>query len=254
MRVEKIRVKCWILTIQNWVKSNKGIVGLAKCDSNTVTFQLTFYASHASLHNAVIAILASLTYLGCLQVIEKLWSFIENREFRGIHREFGHFARIWYFKTSRWVLQTYFINHTSLPENVLNFGSILFRPQCFLRPQLQVMSCYIARYYVKIMHVRLGVVKHIFPLSCGRGGGGGQNIIDPEFFITWNAHCIMNQLNQLGLRLVASVRKIRAFNRATYELHHLPQGQYWALRPSPAGVALWTKRNCHTWRWYNRKH
>ena len=36
-----------------------------------------------------------------------------------------------------------------------------------------MMCCYIARCYVKRLHVRLGVLKHIFPLSWGGGGGEG---------------------------------------------------------------------------------
>ena len=47
-----------------------------------------------------------------------------------------------------------------------------FGPQYFYDPQFQILCCYIARYYVKIMHVCLGAIKHIFPLSWG---GGGQN-------------------------------------------------------------------------------
>ena len=54
--------------------------------------------------------------------------------------------------------------------------SILFRPpppppppRGFSDPQLQIMCRYTARYYVKIMHVLRGVMKHIFPLSWGGG-------------------------------------------------------------------------------------
>ena len=35
----------------------------------------------------------------------------------------------------------------------------------FYDPHLQTMCCYIARYYVKIMHMCLGIIKHIFLLS-----------------------------------------------------------------------------------------
>ena len=44
-------------------------------------------------------------------------------------------------------------------------------PSVSYDPPITIYVCYIARYYVKIMHVRLGVIKHIFPLS----GGGGLN-------------------------------------------------------------------------------
>ena len=43
----------------------------------------------------------------------------------------------------------------------------IYSVQCFYDPQLQTKCCYIARYYVKIMHMRLGVIKHIFPLNWG---------------------------------------------------------------------------------------
>ena len=54
--------------------------------------------------------------------------------------------------------------------------SILFRPppSVFYDPQLKIMCFYIARYNVKIMHVRLGVIKTYIPTKLG-GGGGGQN-------------------------------------------------------------------------------
>ena len=51
------------------------------------------------------------------------------------------------------------------------------RVLCFLWLQLQ-MCCYIARYYVKIMHVRLGVIKHIIALSWGWVGDRIDSIIN----------------------------------------------------------------------------
>ena len=54
-------------------------------------------------------------------------------------------------------------------------------PQCFLLPQLQIMCCYIARYYVKKARVP-GGRKNNTPLSLGGGGVGvGQYRIDPDF-------------------------------------------------------------------------
>ena len=38
---------------------------------------------------------------------------------------------------------------------------------CFFYPQLQFMSYYIARYYVKMMHVHLQFIKRIFSMSWG---------------------------------------------------------------------------------------
>ena len=43
-------------------------------------------------------------------------------------------------------------------------------------PQLQLMCCYKTRYYVKIMHLRLGVIKYI-PTKLGVM----RNIVDPNF-------------------------------------------------------------------------
>ena len=50
-------------------------------------------------------------------------------------------------------------------------------PSVFYDPQLQIMRCYMARYYVLYIrkkHVRLGVIKDLCPLSWG-GGGAKQN-------------------------------------------------------------------------------
>ena len=48
-------------------------------------------------------------------------------------------------------------------------------PRFFMTPSYK-LCCYIVRYYVKMMHVRLGVIKHIFPLSWG-------DRIDPKLLI-----------------------------------------------------------------------
>ena len=52
-------------------------------------------------------------------------------------------------------------------------------PSVFYDPQLQIICCYIARYYVKKEHVRLGVIKR-FMLTKPGGGGGGQNRIKED--------------------------------------------------------------------------
>ena len=49
-------------------------------------------------------------------------------------------------------------------------------PQFFLRPRLEIICCYIARYYVK-NSTCAGGVKFISPQNWGRGG---QNRIDPK--------------------------------------------------------------------------
>ena len=40
-------------------------------------------------------------------------------------------------------------------------------PPCFYDPQLQIKWCYIARYYVRKKHVRLGFIKDLCSLSWG---------------------------------------------------------------------------------------
>ena len=56
-------------------------------------------------------------------------------------------------------------------------GFILFRPpSVFYDPQIQIICCYIAHYYVIKWHVRLGVMKNL----CSLSWGGGQNRIDPK--------------------------------------------------------------------------
>ena len=50
---------------------------------------------------------------------------------------------------------------------ILKVDLLCFAPSGFYDPQLQIMCCYVARYNVKIMQVRLGVIKHKFLLSWG---------------------------------------------------------------------------------------
>ena len=48
-------------------------------------------------------------------------------------------------------------------------------------PQFHMICCYIARYYVRKWHVRLGVIKNLCSLSWG---GGGGDRIDPHIVTT----------------------------------------------------------------------
>ena len=60
----------------------------------------------------------------------------------------------------------------SIPQfkNVSFFSDQLcFGRHCFFYLQLQIMCCYVARFDVKIMHMRLGLIKHIHTKPVGGG-------------------------------------------------------------------------------------
>ena len=67
----------------------------------------------------------------------------------------------------------------------------------FLWPLLQIMCRYIARYYVKIMLVRLGVIKRIFPVSLG-GGGETEYILNLFFrMVGFVIYCLLGYVTPL---------------------------------------------------------
>ena len=71
-------------------------------------------------------------------------------------------------------LKTFFLK--ILQNSATKVGSMLFcpHPPCFYAPQLEIICCYIARYYVKKIASAPGGVKNINSLW-GGGGGGVQN-------------------------------------------------------------------------------
>ena len=78
---------------------------------------------------------------------------------------------------------------------MFNLGSILFLPPVFLRPQLQIICCYIARYYVRKEHVRRGGgEKNICPLSWGGNTEYTLNL-NLNIWLLFNKRILENQTN-----------------------------------------------------------
>ena len=70
-----------------------------------------------------------------------------------------------------WLCDFWCQNYLREKSDLFCFGTP--PPSAFYDPQLQIICCYIARYYVRKEHVRRGVIKN-FCLLRG-GGGGGRN-------------------------------------------------------------------------------
>ena len=93
----------------------------------------------------------------------------------------------------------------------------MFLPRSvFYDPQLQIICCYIARYYVRQEHVRLGVIKD----SCSLSLGGGGSRTDPKFCltnegmqnVTGNRVPIKQTMKNVLANKVAQTAQLQTFN------------------------------------------
>ena len=106
-------------------------------------------------------------------------------------------------------------------------------PSVFYDPQLQIICCYIARYYVRKWHVRRGVIKNL----CSLRWGGGERI-DPLFDLKKiRSKEFVNQIAALWQQLTEKTHKFTFSSKSKFDFSAISK-KNWNLFPLPFFIIL----------------